>query len=554
MKNIKNLKYIAFILILLISSPVSAATISFSNVTEGTYSQTGDTYKRVTINYSFANANESSIVMRRTYTSGEVGTTGLASNNSTGTNSSQKIFTFNTSGQYSISKVDFFVRTKDNRLAPLTTYNIGGDPPLETTKNPPSMSATKNNDGISINFGQSGLNYQVTDDNGDSVYFTDEGNGKIYIPLANSSSNSQYDFTWEFFDGHHIRYDYSGSMENVESRAQLGTMEFGQFHPLTYYKDEYNGRGPFETTYEPNAPDGGYYMKIDLLDADTGDTLESHMFDTNGEVGEGTTNPFPYTVTTTDSDGNTFKWTVNEDGSHVPTDAETLSEDPPEDPGDTGGTTPPPSGDTGGTDTGGQTGTNCIGCDLLACPGWDQIADKIGSAVAGKLPPPPNWQEVAKVFGDEFVPRIGNEIENKLGHPDPPPTVSTPPPPTFDGTSGVDIPQAVDQTPPAQQTTFDTVPDIQVEQDQTGGIDLSKSDPIESIPHSSEDHMPIPGQETGGFKPQTKTSDIPKPSNSGPVQPPADSIPKPNTSTSEPPVPDSTTSDPPKPEMPMPEG
>lgn len=258
---------------------------------------------------------------------------------------------------------------------------------------------------------------------------------------------------------------------------------------------------------------------------------------------------------------------------------------------DTGGGSDPgdgsgggdPGGGTGEGDTGGGGG-GCAGCELLACPGWEDIADLFADEIGKEIPPPPDWEEVADVFADELVPRMSEEVadefidrvvpaigdemtdvlEDVLQHPDPPPPIIVPDEANFSGKDGVSIPQPVDSAPPAQNIDFDSVPDIQVNQDNTGGIDLSRADPIDSIPHTSPEYKPVPGKETGGIKPQTKPAEKPVPDTSDP--PPLQGEPKPGTSTSPPPVPgmpmprtgsgtpvpEKTTSPPPKPEMPMP--
>lgn len=241
-------------------------------------------------------------------------------------------------------------------------------------------------------------------------------------------------------------------------------------------------------------------------------------------------------------------------------------------PADSGGGTSPgtdPGGGTnpGGTDPGGGTnpgsGGSCDLCSIAKCPGWQDIADLIGGAVGNKLPPPPDWEEVASVFGDELVPRmskaVGNEMQSVLkevlGYPGPIPDIVLPNRTQFDGKSGVDLPQPTDSAPPAQRISFDNVPDIQVNPDRTGGIDVSRADPTDSIPHNAPDYRPIPGRETGGIKPQTKPIDMPVPSNGTatppPVTAPRPQMPAPGTGNGFP-RPDAIVTPPPKPEMPMP--
>lgn len=226
-------------------------------------------------------------------------------------------------------------------------------------------------------------------------------------------------------------------------------------------------------------------------------------------------------------------------------------------------TVDPTAGDGTGTGSGTGTGTGCAFCDSANCS-WDQqviqtFADTVGQAVAANLPPPPDWPQVAKTFGDELVPRIGEEIgrvlEDKLGYPEAPPPVQTPSVPTFDGTSGVSVPQAQDSTPVAQPIDFSNVESVPVEQDTTGGIDLSGADPTDSLPRDPEGYLPIPGQETGGDKPQQTPIETVVPSDGGIAEQPTDETPIPGNTAEEPPVPigdGGEVTPPPKPEMPPP--
>lgn len=76
--------------------------------------------------------------------------------------------------------------------------------------------------------------------------------------------------------------------------------------------------------------------------------------------------------------------------------------------GDGGGGTDPGDGSGGdggsGTDPGDDTGGDCPACELLACPGWEDIADMFADEIGDEIPPPPDWEEVAETFGDEIVP------------------------------------------------------------------------------------------------------------------------------------------------------
>lgn len=151
---------------------------------------------------------------------------------------------------------------------------------------------------------------------------------------------------------------------------------------------------------------------------------------------------------------------------------------------------------------------------------------------------------------------IGDEMRDVLNevlqYPDAPPEVDTPEIPAFD--SDTLVPEPLDSTPPSQPINFDNVPDIPVQPDNTGGIDLRNADPTDQLPHDPDGYKPIPGQETGGERPATKPIDTPVPSNWGVPQLPADATPHPGSSTGEPPSPGGSISPPPAPELPFQDG
>lgn len=540
MRFIKQIKLVtlSILLSLLFVSPVFAATITIENVEQK------DTGTKLTVVAELNRDNEQTIIVRRIFSNGQKSdravTPAFFDINGDGAFNEMKFtpFLYNSDG---VAKVEFLVQMKDKRLVKVSEYTNGGQvPPTQTVKPPYVKPPVIDNDGMNLDTGLPGSNVTVQDGNGSEIYNGNaDGTGKVYVPLANSMPNSPLNFTWEFFNGHHIRYDYDDPTGDIESEWTLGTMQNGQFTPVPY---DYNGMGvgdgPYETTYEPNAPDGGYYMRIQLKDGYTGELKEEYIFSTDGILGYEPT-AYPLKAIVKDEQGNPYEYTINQDGTVTP-NGEIAAESYPEEGGD--GTTPPPTG-----------GDGCIGCELLNCPGWDQIADKIGSAVAGKLPPPPNWPEVAKIFGDELVPRIGDEIDKRLGKVEPPAQpIKEPTFPVFDGSTGKLIPKPTFDPSQLRDTNLQNIPSVPVNQDNTGGISLEGADPIDNMPHDPEGYMPTPGQETGGDRPQNKPVETPVPSNT--VPPELENNPTPGTTTEEPPTPGGSTSPPPAPELPMPNG
>lgn len=163
---------------------------------------------------------------------------------------------------------------------------------------------------------------------------------------------------------------------------------------------------------------------------------------------------------------------------------------------------------------------------MMRCPGWEDVMGDITKAVK-------------KALND------GKPIPKA-------PKPEKPQVPKMDGKKGVDLPVPSDSTPPAEQKNLDSAPDLKIEEDKTGGIDLTGADPTDSIKHDSDDYMPLPGKESGGEKPQAKTSEAPVPKQD-PVQMP-EPAPRPETSgDKDEPKPDGKVTPPPRPELPFPE-
>lgn len=170
-------------------------------------------------------------------------------------------------------------------------------------------------------------------------------------------------------------------------------------------------------------------------------------------------------------------------------------------------------------------------CDI--CNKLGGIGDKL-DGIAGKIPPPPNWQEVANTMRDTIVPKLVNDTKNMLDDllgraPDLPPMPDLPePPPDID----VDEPSAklpdptVDLPDESQDNNFDAGDVIEgadeleyEEPEENAAFDLSV-DPVKNLDDPGQPpepkEMDDPGkpdkapkeQEIKPTKPQQPDGDI----------------------------------------------
>lgn len=540
--GVKQIKYlitltISLLLCLSIGSAAFAATINIKNVEDLEGSSTSVTKWRVTLDVSFSNENEKSVIAEIRYAP-EINKDPaivIIANNRDGTSSYTGLR--HTAGKMT-DKVIYYVVTWDGRKTKIGEFVPGVDPvdPDPVTVTPPAITEPPviDDSGITIDTGLPGSTVVLDGDE----YETDES-GEVFIEYENAEDSS-YGFSWEF-DGNLV-YNYDDNDGYVSSYFEPGNMENGRFVP---WSGDWNKEECSFPPCETPIPEGDIYYRVTLVDPETDEVLEEYLFNEDGIVGGSP--DFPLEIVVKDEDGNEYEYIIDENGS-IEIVGDTF-DDSQINPGDEW----VEGGDSGGG------GGECNWCELLACPGWERIAGMIGDEVGKHIPPPPDWNQVADTFADVMVPRMGEEMrsamEDVLGHPEPPSPIQTPEvPPLDEAAEDIRTPQPVDPTPEeAGEKSFNDVPNIAVNPDETGGIDLSGADPTENIPHNPEDYQPIPGQESGGMKPKTKPIDTPIPSG-GAAQPPDDAMPAPGTSTGDPPSPGGTTSPPPHPEMPMPGG
>lgn len=169
--------------------------------------------------------------------------------------------------------------------------------------------------------------------------------------------------------------------------------------------------------------------------------------------------------------------------------------------GDNGGTDPggndgSDGGDNGGGDDSGGDGSDgsCEACKVLECPGWDEYMDKIDD-IAGKIPPPPNWDEVAGKFRDTIVPKVIDDLGDLLGRAPAKPT----PPPIPDGIDDRGFKNSEpkgQEAPGLGDTDFskikDQAPVIKENEDNSDGFNILN--PVENLPSQDEFKQNLPNE------------------------------------------------------------
>jgi hypothetical protein len=216
------------------------------------------------------------------------------------------------------------------------------------------------------------------------------------------------------------------------------------------------------------------------------------------------------------------------------------------------------SGDSGGT------GSECSACDQFSCPGWSDYMGKLDE-IGSKIPPAPNWNEVADTFRDSIVPKVMDDLEDMLGQAPSTPSPKPKPPSLNDGGITEQEPSMpsnpeLDDSGFSEQDIKDEAPGIPVREDPTGGFDLIQ-DPVDSLPDLPTDDFPTPGGtdpgEWGSNVPEQPENDFPDPPQEGSGE--ISNPPTPGGTEGEPPIPGDGTGDFPIPggdsgEPPMPGG
>lgn len=236
----------------------------------------------------------------------------------------------------------------------------------------------------------------------------------------------------------------------------------------------------------------------------------------------------------------------------------TFEEPPPDDPppDDGGGTTdpcdgyvgdinpdcqptdPPPDDGSGGTD---PPATNCPGCEMFECPGWDEYMGKINEIIAG-IP------TITEAIADQTA-TIRDDI---VGQPPSLPSEPSDPAPvdTYDFENSA---PGMKENPELGDSGFtltdleNEAPEIEFRDDPTGGFDIV--DPVEALPDPPA-NFPIPGQTDAGEWDDNKPQDSEVVTPDPPIvelHPYMPYPPQPSEGSTEPPTPGDSSGDAPVP-------
>lgn len=162
-----------------------------------------------------------------------------------------------------------------------------------------------------------------------------------------------------------------------------------------------------------------------------------------------------------------------------------------------------PDGSSGGGDSGNgggggdQTCTISNPCAVFQCPAWDDYMGKVDQII-GKIPSPPNWQNVSEIFRDTIAPRIKSDMSDLLGKA--PSLPSVPSMPSGLDDRGIKAPEGKDGIGDSGFDSDDIkngAPKIPVREDPTDGFIIKDpigeiKDPPKLIPKEPENKAPVP--------------------------------------------------------------
>lgn len=140
--------------------------------------------------------------------------------------------------------------------------------------------------------------------------------------------------------------------------------------------------------------------------------------------------------------------------------------------------------------------------DVFHSPHWDEYMKKVDEAIS-KIPPAPNWDEVASKFRDTIAPKIKQDLEDLLGRsPAAPAAPKAPAPAELGGLDdrGISAPGGT-EAPGLGGSTFtpddikSQAPVIQERTDESGGFEIN--DPMVGLPSQEEFMKNLPKPEEG---------------------------------------------------------
>lgn len=309
----KKMIGVFFSILLFSSQVVNAATVNISNVKETTQSAGGfeSTTKKMDVEASLNTATEDALLLRRVYVFGSTDTkVALSDAGPKKFSPGFVIRSTNPNANGVVSKAQFLVRTKNKNLVLVKELNFGGTvSDSNTTVKPPYIQTNKDSNGnlvVNTNLPNSPLN--VKDADGREFYNgSSNSSGKAVVPLSNSVGDTG--FSWEFYDSPYeanaIRYRFN--YDKYDDDYAMGTRVNGVFHPISGQTGRCGGNQPCKTNISPNAPSGGYYLRVQLKD-DYGNVAHEFLFDSNGLIGDGAI--YPLSLAVKDSGGNEYPYEI----------------------------------------------------------------------------------------------------------------------------------------------------------------------------------------------------------------------------------------------------
>lgn len=200
------------------------------------------------------------------------------------------------------------------------------------------------------------------------------------------------------------------------------------------------------------------------------------------------------------------------------------------------------TGNGGGIGDGGDENGTCYACQFMECAGWKDYMDKVDQII-GKIPPAPNWPDIADEFHDAIVPPLVKDIGDLLGSaPELPPT--PPDLPELDDRDFLGSEPEMEEVPGLEgfdkEDITEKAPVIEFEEDDTGGFDLSV-DPVNNLPDV------LPGGPAGEYMREPNEPDNPYPGAPKETDIDMGGAPIPGDNAGSPPVPGDNTDSPPTP-------
>lgn len=154
-------------------------------------------------------------------------------------------------------------------------------------------------------------------------------------------------------------------------------------------------------------------------------------------------------------------------------------------------------GSSGGSDPSNGGGNTFI----IQCPGWSEAMGTLEN-ILNKIPPPPNWNDMALAINTQVIPGFVNDLENMLGAAPTTPTAPSSPSSNISDRGISNLEPKMDPVPGLSESTFSKndleqqAPVIEFREDPTGGFEIT--DPVDALPDFPTNDLPVPGETNAG--------------------------------------------------------